>query len=78
MPIVARMKRSTARIMGLVDDVLDFARGRLGGGIPVHTSDVPDDPARRRAAQPPIVSPPSTGRITPVIKLESASEARNT
>lgn len=31
-----RMKRSSDRMSGLIGDVLDFARGRLGGGIPVH------------------------------------------
>ena len=28
-----RIHRSTTRMSGLIDDVLDFARGRLGGGI---------------------------------------------
>jgi phosphoserine phosphatase RsbU/P len=41
-PIVARMKRSTDRITSLVDDVTDFARGRLGGGIPLVASEIPD------------------------------------
>ncbi len=31
--VVARMKRSAQRMAGLVDDVLDFTRGRMGGGI---------------------------------------------
>ena len=35
-----RMERATARMTGLVGDVLDFARGRLGDGIPVNA--VPD------------------------------------
>lgn len=30
-----RIKRSAARIATLIDDVMDFARGKLGGGIPV-------------------------------------------
>ena len=30
-----RMKRSVDRMSGLIGDVLDFARGRLGGGIPI-------------------------------------------
>jgi len=33
--IVARLTRSTDRIEVLVRDLLDFARGRLGGGIPI-------------------------------------------
>ncbi len=31
--VVARMKRSALRMAGLVDDVVDFTRGRMGGGI---------------------------------------------
>ena len=31
--VIARMKRSALRMAGLVDDVLDFTRGRMGGGI---------------------------------------------
>jgi signal transduction histidine kinase len=30
---VARIKRSGQRMSGLIEDVLDFARGRLGGGL---------------------------------------------
>ena len=33
--IVERMRRSAMRISGLVDDVVDFTRGRMGGGIAV-------------------------------------------
>jgi signal transduction histidine kinase len=32
-PVVALIRRSAARMAGLIDDVLDFARGRLGGGL---------------------------------------------
>lgn len=35
MSMVAMIGRSTHRMAGLVDNVLDFARGRLGGGLPV-------------------------------------------
>lgn len=35
---LARIRGSLGRIDGLVNDVLDFARGRLGGGIPVTLS----------------------------------------
>ena len=31
--IVRRIKRSAARIATLIDDVMDFARGKLGGGL---------------------------------------------
>ncbi len=30
-----RIRRSGARMARLIDDILDFARSRLGGGIPV-------------------------------------------
>lgn len=33
--VLKDMKRSTARMNRLINDVLDFARGRLGGGVPV-------------------------------------------
>jgi len=32
-PILALMQQSTARMSALIDNVLDFARGRLGGGL---------------------------------------------
>jgi signal transduction histidine kinase len=32
-PVVALIRRSVARMAGLIDNVLDFARGRLGGGL---------------------------------------------
>jgi signal transduction histidine kinase len=32
-PLLQRMQRSVARISVLVDDVVDFTRGRMGGGI---------------------------------------------
>jgi signal transduction histidine kinase len=39
--IVEMMQKSVSRMAGLISNVLDFARGRLGGGIPVHcTPDV--------------------------------------
>ncbi|MFZ6640155.1 GAF domain-containing sensor histidine kinase [Undibacterium sp. TC4M20W] len=31
--VIERMRRSALRISSLVDDVMDFARGRMGGGI---------------------------------------------
>ena len=39
-PVVAMVQRSAARMAGLIDDVMDFARGRLGGGLSlVRTAD---------------------------------------
>lgn len=35
MDVAKRIKRSAARIATLIDDVMDFARGKLGGGLPV-------------------------------------------
>ncbi len=32
-PVVALIQRSAVRMAGLVDNVMDFARGRLGGGL---------------------------------------------
>jgi len=40
--IVERLRGSAGRIARLVDDVLDFARGRLGGGIPLAMAEVHD------------------------------------
>jgi signal transduction histidine kinase len=34
--IVALMRSSVGRMAGLINDVLDFARGRLGGGLPLN------------------------------------------
>lgn len=34
-PVVLLMQRSAERMDGLIEDVLDFARGRLGGGLTV-------------------------------------------
>lgn len=35
------MQRSVERMTGMIDNVLDFARGRLGGGLPVTQRDEP-------------------------------------
>jgi signal transduction histidine kinase len=40
--IARRIDRSVRRMSGLIDDVLDFARGRLGGGFDVQLTDVHD------------------------------------
>jgi signal transduction histidine kinase len=33
LPLLQRMQRSVARMSAMVDDVVDFTRGRMGGGI---------------------------------------------
>lgn len=40
--ILERVVISGKRMARLIDDVLDFARGRLGGGMPVHPIEVED------------------------------------
>jgi signal transduction histidine kinase len=42
MTYVAHMRQSCARMAELVDNMLDFARGRLGGGIPAERRAVED------------------------------------
>ncbi|MFM0480591.1 GAF domain-containing sensor histidine kinase [Paraburkholderia strydomiana] len=37
-----RLRRSVNRMAGLIDDVMDFARGRLGGGVAVSIAPVED------------------------------------
>jgi signal transduction histidine kinase len=37
--ILTLMQSSVSRMSGLIDDILDFARGRLGGGLAVDKSD---------------------------------------
>jgi signal transduction histidine kinase len=39
---VSRIKTNVQRMSALIDDVLDFARGRLGGGIGLELTDVDD------------------------------------
>jgi sigma-B regulation protein RsbU (phosphoserine phosphatase) len=40
--VLQRIHASTGRISALVDDLLDLARGRLGGGIALDWAEVPD------------------------------------
>jgi signal transduction histidine kinase len=42
--ILGSMQKSTARMSSLIDDILDFARGRLGGGLTVSRSMQPVQP----------------------------------
>jgi len=43
--IILMMQQSVVRMTGLIDNVLDFARGRLGGGITLTLSQQPLEPA---------------------------------
>jgi signal transduction histidine kinase len=38
--IASRIKSNARRMSGLIDDILDFARGRLGGGIGVELTEI--------------------------------------
>jgi signal transduction histidine kinase len=38
--IASRIKNNARRMSGLIDDVLDFARGRLGGGMAVELTEI--------------------------------------
>jgi signal transduction histidine kinase len=40
--MASRIKANSKRMSSLIDDVLDFARGRLGGGIGLHFEEVAD------------------------------------
>ena len=55
-PILALMQQSVARMSALIDNVLDFARGRLGGGIALNRAtqalEPVLEPGDRRTAQP--------------------------
>ena len=43
-PILALMQQSVARMSALIDNVLDFARGRLGGGVSLNRTAQPLQP----------------------------------
>ena len=46
--VVERIQRSGKRISSLVDDVVDFTRGRMGGGIPLNVKETTDLPQHLR------------------------------
>ena len=46
--IIALMQQSVARMSALIDNVLDFARGRLGGGLAMSRSREPLEPVLRQ------------------------------
>ena len=43
-PILTLMQQSVARMSALIDNVLDFARGRLGGGVALNRATQPLEP----------------------------------
>ena len=43
-PVVLLMQKSVLRMQGLIDNILDFARGRLGGGLTLTLSSQPLGP----------------------------------
>ena len=50
--MATRIKANVQRMSALIDDVLDFAQGRLGGGIGVHLQDAQDvEPALVRVVE---------------------------
>lgn len=49
--ILAMMETSVDRMAGLIDDVMDFARGRLGGGIGLHRTLAPLEPVLRHVVE---------------------------
>ena len=63
--IVALIESSVRRMAGLIDNVLDFARGRLGGGLQL-------EPQRRRAAR----SGPRAGRGGAALRLAGPADRR--
>lgn len=46
--VLQMMESSVDRMAGLIDDVMDFARGRLGGGIELHRQVEPLEPVLRQ------------------------------
>jgi GAF domain-containing protein len=46
--IVALMEQSVVRMAALISNILDFARGRLGGGLTLERSDTPLEPVLKQ------------------------------
>jgi signal transduction histidine kinase len=49
--ILSMMETSVDRMAGLIDDVMDFARGRLGSGIGLHRTDAALEPVLRHVVE---------------------------
>ncbi len=64
--VLDEMQRSVLRITGMIDNVLDFARARLGGGIATDTQDDADV----RAALEHVVAEFRTAQPTRVVEME--------
>lgn len=57
--IIRLMEASVDRMAGLIDDVMDFARGRLGSGIDLHRQSAPLEPVLRQVVEELETSEPS-------------------
>jgi sigma-B regulation protein RsbU (phosphoserine phosphatase) len=57
--VLQLMEASVDRMAGLIDDVMDFARGRLGSGIDLHRSLLPLEPVLRQVVDELEASQPS-------------------
>lgn len=57
--VIALMETSVDRMAGLIDNVMDFARGRLGSGIDLHRSVGPLEPVLRQVVEELEASQPS-------------------
>ena len=57
--VLALMETSVDRMAGLIDDVMDFARGRLGSGIGLHRAVCPLEPVLRQVVDELEASQPS-------------------
>jgi sigma-B regulation protein RsbU (phosphoserine phosphatase) len=57
--ILEMMEASVDRMAGLIDDVMDFARGRLGSGIDLHRTMAPLEPVLRHVVEELEASHPS-------------------
>ena len=49
--IVGLMQKSVSRMSALINDVLDFAHGRLGGGLPINTVEGALEPVLRQVVE---------------------------
>jgi sigma-B regulation protein RsbU (phosphoserine phosphatase) len=57
--VLSLMETSVDRMAGLIDDVMDFARGRLGSGIDLHRRVEPLEPVLRQVVEELETSQPS-------------------
>lgn len=57
--VIGLMETSVDRMAGLIDNVMDFARGRLGSGIDIHRTVAPLEPVLRQIVEELEASQPS-------------------